>query len=88
MSTPKSSKGKWRGKSTKEKRVWSGKAKTKGGKILGSRISISTLVRPGTGTGALNSLRIQVSISRTSWRTIDGTPSKGLPVRTDQTVSL
>lgn len=56
--------------------------------MLGSKISTSTLVRPGTGTGALSKRRIHVSISLTSCNIIEGVPSNGLPVNTDQTVSL
>lgn len=66
VSTPRSSRGKCNGKSTNENLVWSGKAKTNGWRMLGSKISTSTRVRPGTGTGALNSRRIHVSISLTS----------------------
>lgn len=101
MSTPSSSSGRWRGKSTRENRVWSGSAKMSEGWRVGDKISIcnnkvrvacipfnrltgeqnaecrhtSTLVFPGTGTGALSSLKIQVSISRTSCRTMAGVPS-------------
>ena len=56
--------------------------------MVDSNISISTFVRPGTGTGALSKRNIHVSISRTSWSTIDGIPSNTFPVNTDQTVSL
>lgn len=48
----------------------------------------STLVLPGTQTGAESSLRIHVSISLTSCITILGTPSWGRPVITLHTVSL
>lgn len=88
-STPSSSRGKCRGKSTRVNLVWSGRAKHRGGCMLGESISTSTLVLVGTGTGALRSLSIQVSISRTSCKTIDEAPSKVWPLNTDQTfVSL
>lgn len=39
VSTPSNSRGRWRGKSTKEKRVWSGKANVRGGCSLGDNTS-------------------------------------------------
>lgn len=51
-------------------------------------IVTSTLVFPGTQTGADNSLRIHVSISLTSCMTTLETPSCGRPVITLHTVSL
>lgn len=48
----------------------------------------STLVFPGTGTGALRSLRTQVSISLTSCMTSPVRLSVPWPVSTPQTVSL
>lgn len=119
MSTPSSSSGRWRGKSTRENRVWSGSAKMSAGWSVGDKISTcinkmynscitaipvsyqqsdtvpehryrhtSTLVFPGTGTGTLSNLRIQVSISRTSCRTMEDMPSYARPVSTLHTVSL
>lgn len=87
-STPSNSRGRWSGKSTKVNLVWSGKAKHKGGWIIVDKISTSTLVFPGTGTGALNSLSIQVSISRMSCRMMGFVFSNVCPVNTLQTVSL
>lgn len=46
----------------------------------------STLVLPGTGTGALKSRKIHVSISRTSWTTTEGVPSNTRPVNTLHTL--
>lgn len=88
MSTPSNSSGKCRGKSTRENLVWSGRAKQRGGCILGDRISTSTLVFDGTGTGALSKRNIHVSISRMSWSTIDEAPSKLKPVNTVHKDSL
>lgn len=48
----------------------------------------STLVLPGTGTGALSSLKIHVSISRTSCITRFGQLSSNCPVKTPHTESL
>lgn len=42
----------------------------------------------GIGTGADNNRKIHVSISLTSWMTIDDVASLAEPVRTDQTESL
>lgn len=88
MSTPRSSRGRCRGKSTRENLVWSGSAKQSGGCILCDTISTSTRVFSGTGTGLLNNRNIHVSISRTSCSTIDGVPSSVCPVKTLHTVSL
>ena len=51
-------------------------------------IHTSTLVFPGTGTGALRSRRIHVSISRISWNTKLPTLSLPWPVNTPHTESL
>lgn len=88
MSTPSNSRGRWSGKSTKENLVWSGRAKQREGWILGERISTSTLVFDGTGTGALNKRKIHVSISLMSCRTMDDAPSKLRPVNTVHKDSL
>ena len=53
-----------------------------------STLLTSTRVFPGTGTGALSSRRIQVSISRTSCMTSVEMLSLVWPVRTPHTVSL
>ncbi|KYN10421.1 hypothetical protein ALC57_17438 [Trachymyrmex cornetzi] len=66
MSTPRSSNGRCRGKSTRVNLVWSGKAKHSGGCKLDDIISTSTRVFAGTGTGLLSKRSIHVSISRTS----------------------
>lgn len=68
--------------------MWSGKANVNGSWTDGESTSTSILVLPGMGTGADNSLKIQVSISLTSCKTILGVLSYACPVNTDQTVSL
>lgn len=88
MSTPRSSRGRCRGKSTRENLVWSGSAKQSGGCILRDTISTSTRVFVGTGTGLLSKRNIHVSISLTSWATIAGVPSSTWPIRALHTVSL
>lgn len=85
---PRSSSGKCNGKSTKENLVWSGNANNSGSWTVGDKTSISILVEPGIGTGADNNLKIHVSISLTSWITIDDVCSVGEPVSTVHTLSL
>ena len=68
--------------------MWSGKANTKGAWAVGDKTSSSSLVLPGTGTGAESNRRIHVSISFTSCTTIVGVLSYACPVSTDHTVSL
>ncbi len=71
------------------KRVWSGRANTKGvGWSERGRISSSTRVLPGIGTGALSNRRIHVSMSRTSCNTMEDAVSVVWPVNKPQTESL
>jgi len=88
ISTPRSSNGKCKGKSTRENLVWSGRAKHSGGCMFDDIISTSTRVFAGTGTGLLSKRSIQVSISRTSWSTMDDVSPRAWPVKTLHTVSL
>ena len=88
VSTPRSSRGRWSGKSTMLKRVWSGRANIKGWCSDRGRIASSTRVLPGMGTGALSSRRIHVSMSWTSCITNDDVVSDACPVKRPHTVSL
>ena len=86
-STPSSSSGRCIGKSHRENLVWSGNANKSRGPNLLSTISNSSLVEPGMGTGADNSLSIHVSISLTSWSRKDEAVSLLSPVNTPHTQS-
>lgn len=88
--TPKSSSGKCSGKSTNEKRVWSGRANDKVDIMSSGSTSMTTLVFDGTGTGELSRVRIQVSNCRISSITGIGIAVAfgQCPMRTDQTAFL
>ncbi len=80
--TPRSSRGRWRGKSHSENLVLSGNAKTIGILLGNNRfgnISSSILVTPASGTGEVSNRSIQFSISRMSCKA--NRPAFDNPVR-------
>lgn len=88
-STPSSSKGRCRGKSTMEKRELSGRAKVSERLSSWGRTSTSTRLCPASGTGERSSRYTQDSISRrsaSSWLPFSSTDSA--PVNTRHMVSL